>query len=389
LLRHFQSFPRVVAVLAALSALSAFAADKARQNALQQLESGTPPPGATAPSTAPATPQPPADPATQARERNESSVATYTKDAVAARALWEDHGRKLRQILQQLAGLTKELARLKKDIASARAEHRKLEREKETALEELRRGDFCSGCGDTRSKIEAAGQRFPHEGQVRRPALPADFARLENEFAGRFAALKKKIESLDAQRRQKEPDARDLHSRYLRILPDYHREIARESDLRLRAWNTEKDFLERQLDAATARLTQLRRASGGEAVALEPEIRRVEREFADLYKRAESRFLRAEQDANAYVQAATRDLEHTSSTAEPVEPEAGVPDGWFLSRTILTPPAAVACRVYRIRQYQTPGGANARNLLESGPAKSAAPVAPGPRPSARDLLEGR
>jgi hypothetical protein len=40
-----------------------------------------------------------------------------------------------------------------------------LEKHKESELDEYRRGQFCSGCGKTRSEILATGDQFPHPGQ--------------------------------------------------------------------------------------------------------------------------------------------------------------------------------------------------------------------------------
>lgn len=334
--------------------------------------------------------QPPAgDNQADEKRRNESLAANQTKEAVAARSRWETEGRTLRTLLRKLAGLTANIDKLRKELSAAQKAYRQLQRDKEIALEELRRGDFCSGCGMTRSQIEGSGQRFPHPGQVRRPARPEDFKKLEDDYAGRLRAAKSKIERLEQERSQKSGNASDLHFEFMNRRPVYHREIAREGEFRLRAWNTEKAQLENQLDGIRDRLASLQRGAHTEPTADDGAVRALERDLGEQTQRAESDYLRAEQEANAYVLAATRDLQETSKAAQPIIALEGVPSGWFLSSSILSPPTAVSCRLLRIRQREGGAHPGARSLLEGGGAKPRSPPGTASPKTVRDLLEGK
>jgi len=92
------------------------------------------------------------------------------------------------RVVQTIAGLAKTTAEAKNrlDQTRARADElrrgiRPLERERDSLMEEYRHGLFCSGCGQTKSQIEAKGQRFPHRGQSIVRPTEAQLAAKETE----------------------------------------------------------------------------------------------------------------------------------------------------------------------------------------------------------------
>ena len=75
-----------------------------------------------------------------------------------------------------------EVERLAKRIAELGPQLAALRQKMESVLDEYRRGQFCSGCGKTRSEILAAGQTFPHPGQTVIRATPEQIAAKEREM---------------------------------------------------------------------------------------------------------------------------------------------------------------------------------------------------------------
>lgn len=68
----------------------------------------------------------------------------------------------------------------------AKRRQSELEAEKEQAINELRHGQFCSGCMQTRSQILAKGEQFPHPGQrvIYASATPAQMDAKRREYDG-------------------------------------------------------------------------------------------------------------------------------------------------------------------------------------------------------------
>jgi len=75
-----------------------------------------------------------------------------------------------------------EVERLARRIAQLGPELASLRQKMESVLDEYRRGEFCSGCGKTKSEILAAGQTFPHSGQTVIRATPEQIATKEREM---------------------------------------------------------------------------------------------------------------------------------------------------------------------------------------------------------------
>ncbi|HVZ64892.1 MAG TPA: hypothetical protein VG936_10000 [Lacunisphaera sp.] len=76
------------------------------------------------------------------------------------------------------------------------AERAGLIREKAQALAEMAAGEFCSGCGRTRSEILRTGSVFPHPGQSVIKATPEQMARKAAEFDARIRTLDEQIDRI-------------------------------------------------------------------------------------------------------------------------------------------------------------------------------------------------
>lgn len=90
-----------------------------------------------------------------------TAIVAVARGLEGAAAKHRTHLDRHRELLRKLAGATAD---------------------KERKLEEYRQGQFCSGCGLTRSEIQAKGERFPHAGQSVIRATPAQIAAKEAQL---------------------------------------------------------------------------------------------------------------------------------------------------------------------------------------------------------------
>jgi hypothetical protein len=91
------------------------------------------------------------------------------------------------------------------------AEVGQLQAMKRKARGEISRGEICSGCNQTRSEIEAKGERFPHPGQhiltQSAAEIAAKQAAKDREFDEKIAELYKELRELEARTRSLYADA--------------------------------------------------------------------------------------------------------------------------------------------------------------------------------------
>jgi hypothetical protein len=127
------------------------------------------------------------------------------------------------------------LADLNPKTSSAKVDA--LRAEKEADLAEFRSGQFCSGCGLTRSQILAKGERFPHPGQEIVMPTQAQIdaragswdARIDVAEQERLAAIAQMIRLEKAQNQLKEESGR--------VVVEWRLAMLREDDLRAKEWD--------------------------------------------------------------------------------------------------------------------------------------------------------
>jgi hypothetical protein len=160
---------------------------------------------------------------------------------------WKTESAAIRGLLRKLKALADRLERLEQDVAKGRRSLRDLIAEKERALDEMRRGQFCSGCGQTKSAILAQGETFPHSGQREIPASPEQLKKAEEDFDRRIVASRAALRKNE----QDEAAVRDeLNATYFdfnRRRPIYHAHFAQEQNLRMQSWDVEKAQWEAKL----------------------------------------------------------------------------------------------------------------------------------------------
>lgn len=321
---------------------------------------------------------------------------SYAKEIAAAHAGWVDESARIREILGKLQRLASALEDLEKRLERNRVELKKLEAEKEAAVEEMRKGLFCSGCNQTRTQILAKGDTFPHPGQRSVPATPAQVKAVADSFDQRIGALKKARAPMQDEERAKRAEVTNLYHEFMKRKPVYHVHIAREQEWREREWGGAKIAWERAMETLRRSILDIDQAIGAAATeeakkqlpALEANRRILERQFADKLVQGEAMHARAEQTASSFVQGALKNLELTAEPARPLPNKWGLPGGWFIMQVILKPPAGVACRMEGLRRYSLPGRAGSvRDRLEGEPGKAAGDA--GKKKSMKEILEGK
>lgn len=144
-------------------------------------------------------------------------------------------------------------ARLDWQMAEHRAKLMDLRNEYASKRAEMLAGNFCTGCGRTRSEILATGSVFPHPNQSIRGATPQELERLEREYDAKISR-----ESEEPSRINRELDQADAKMR--RTLDDIARKQERAKELRAKAdakLRAELKSLEERRRELQAKLTEL------------------------------------------------------------------------------------------------------------------------------------
>jgi hypothetical protein len=99
--------------------------------------------------------------------------------------------------------------RIDADLAESARQVMYLRDEYQERRQELLAGNFCTGCGNTRSEILKTGSQFPHPGQSIRAATPAELEALERKYDAliikeqeKTSRLRREIDSADATMRR-------------------------------------------------------------------------------------------------------------------------------------------------------------------------------------------
>jgi hypothetical protein len=147
----------------------------------------------------------------------------------------------------QLASIRRQLQSNHTRAMKIIAEIRQKAAEKERKLAEMREGQFCSGCGQTRSEILAKGEQFPHPFQRIIAATPEQLANAARQFDDEIKRLYSELQSLQR-------DSADLNRQAAKIQYD-------ESVARFRAQQEEaRRRNEEMRRASDARMAELKKS---------------------------------------------------------------------------------------------------------------------------------
>lgn len=316
-----------------------------------------------------------------------------------ARRAWGDDSRELADLLRRMADAAGKAKRAEDKLAEARKTLAKLRDELADTLAELRSGAFCTGCGRTRSDLLAKGESFPHPGQRSRPATPEELAKAERDFEARMEVQRRLIDRYEPELKEAESDVRDLHHRYLVLLPKFHLHLAQEQEHRLGKWLDEKTVAETELkaihEAIAAQTERIKAiADADEARLARADLAQVERQLAQRVSASRIANDRARQEERFFRKDVLSNLDSLGRLAEAIPNRMAI-DGRFISTSIRNPPRPVG---YTVNDIYV-GGPNATvsdlQRLLSGAAKAN----PTPKPDAsklpagdksvKDLLEGK
>lgn len=312
-----------------------------------------------------------------------------------AHRAWGADARELTELLHKLKAASAKAGRAEDALNDARRALEKLTRERREALDDLRNGAFCSGCGKTRSELLARGESFPHPGQQSRPATPEELASAERDFAARMDIQRRLIARYEPELKDARAELDAAHHRFMVLLPVYHRHIDEEQQHRLGKWLDEKTAAEAALKAmheavavATAKIKAMKDAD--QARPAQTELEQLNRQLAQRLAAGRIAGDRARSEERFFRKDVLASLDSLGRIAEPIPDRFGI-SGWFISKSIRNPPKAVGYTVNAV-YVGAPNGpvaAPASDLqrLLDGPGKTK-PAKPGDK-SVKDLLEGK
>jgi hypothetical protein len=166
------------------------------------------------------------------------------------------------QLTQAIASGQKAIDKIDNQDMALDAKIRHVKTLKTRAMEEIARGEICSGCNQTRSEIESKGQHFPHPGEkiirLSNQEVAAKQAEKGRTFDDEVNTLQKERESLFQQRKQQESKCMA------------YREQVQEG---LNLWRTAATFREHLIDANEYAWQQREKANVKEA---EEKLQRID-----------------------------------------------------------------------------------------------------------------
>lgn len=326
---------------------------------------------------------------------------SLAKDIVHARAAWEADAGKVRELIGRLKESAGALTGLEDRISRQRGEIGDLEVRREAELEEKRRGQFCSGCGKTRTEILAQGDRFPHPGQHERPATPEELKAVEEKYAARLAPLRKQLQSMQEEQLQRQHMLNNAKHAFDVQIPLLHLNIRKEQDLRITAWGYEKDALERALTDLQDRVAAAKEAAGGKdadaARSHQTVLRNLHKQFVDTLRRAGREHAGAEHDADTFMRAAKNALAGLADLAAPLPKKFGLPGGWFMGQQITNTARPISIYLKPVEGFAEPvleeaeaeAGAGASGTDGADAGKDDALPGGKSKQSMKDFMEGK
>ncbi len=106
-----------------------------------------------------------------------------------ARSLRERAAAEVGKLCREIGARHGEVQKLEEKIAALARKSRARRSQLALELDEYRRGEFCSGCGKTRSQILSEGSTFPHSGQSIVRATAEQLAAKERSAAAELSRL--------------------------------------------------------------------------------------------------------------------------------------------------------------------------------------------------------
>lgn len=310
-----------------------------------------------------------------------------------ARRAWGDDSRELADLLRKMADASGKAGRAEESLAEARRTLDELQRDLRKTLDELRSGAFCTGCGRTRSDLLAKGEAFPHPGQQSRPATAEELAKAKRDFEARMDVQRKLIARYEPELKDAESDLRDLHHRYLVLLPKFHLHLSQEQEHRLGKWLDEKTVAETELKAlheAIATQTDRIKAliDADQARLARADLDQTERQLTQRVAASRIANDRARQEERFSRKDILSHLDTLGRLAEAIPNRLAI-DGRFISTSIRNSPKPIG---YTVNDIFVGGpGATVSDLqrLLSGAAKANAPQKRPVEKSVQDLLKGK
>jgi hypothetical protein len=312
-----------------------------------------------------------------------ATVAPNYPAAIAdARRTWSAEGKEIADLLRRLAAASDKAAKAEKELDRERKALADLAVERKAALEDLRNGAFCTGCGRTRSELLARGESFPHPGQQSRPATPEELAKAEQDFDNRATVIRRRIAALEPELKSAQAEVMDAHHRVMVVIPSYHKHLGEEQDNRLGKWLDEKTTAETDLKALQTTVA----AQAG------PAREKTTQQLTLRLGSAQSAEDRARQEERLFRKDVLAALDYLAGIARPIPERYGV-SGPFLAGNIRTPPRAVGYTVPAVYVGGPAAPAPAGDLqqLLDGPARPKGDGAKTPAgdKSVQDLLNGK
>ncbi len=149
----------------------------------------------------------------------------------------------------QVAALRRQVSAKHQEAIKVIQEMSAVAAEKKAAVAEMRAGQFCSGCGRTRTEILRTESTFPHPGQHIVPGTPEQIAAKEKEFDDKLKALADRLQQLQRSAREVDMQASKLEFE--------------ENQARFRAQQEEaKQRLAKQRAESDARLAKMKEEMG-------------------------------------------------------------------------------------------------------------------------------
>jgi predicted nucleic acid-binding Zn-ribbon protein len=322
------------------------------------------------------------------------AAINYSSQISQARSGWSSTSAQIAEVLERLRQGADRFRELERQINQQNDAIRDLEFKKQRALDELRRGEFCTGCGQTRSQIESSGQRFPHEGQTVRPATPEELEKCRKDFDSRLAQLRKRLAELEAQKREVSDRLSEAYFQFMKLRPLYHQQLLDERNLRLAQWQQESRDWENRIKLLRDESERVERAANQSEDAIEREVLQTRlaslaRQLAREVDAARAAMARATQDERSFFTTANRDIDRLGNLAVRIQAVFGIPDGWYIDKVIRgTQPMGYT--VYAVAGIDRAADAlKASQSLLEGPVGSGKKESGKARPSARELLEGK
>lgn len=317
----------------------------------------------------------------------------FAAEIAHARAAWVHSSNELYDLLTRLTPAIEATRELTQKLDAQRREIAALEKKRDQALDEMRHGEFCTGCGRTRSDILAHGEPFPHPGQQVRPATPEELENTRRTFADQLAALNAELSRLQHRKPDADSLVNDLYLRYLRLYPQYHQQLVEERELRVAAWIAQSGALAARLRLRNRNAVAAEYAFAGAAAsdraAEKTRVEQAHRLLQEAGRDARAAAARAQGEERDFTLAASADLDRLGRVALLVPGGFGTPDGWFIDKVIRScPPLEYTIRgVSGADGIAAPPG-DARALLEGSAAADRDKSNRSSTSSARDLLEG-